>query len=596
MFNTQIGVTPLSKAGGINEKGLRSMFNYTGITPRRAIMELVDNGIDANATEIRFNANRNDKSISIVDNGNGMNLEEFEKSFELYKEKDDSEKNKRGKCGYGMKASLDILSQNSKCKMLTRKKGGQYLSSIIDCSPGNTITGQYHIYEMSEEEKEQFQKDLPEDHGTGIYFEENDRLYETIREQFDVDEHTDSDTLPISERFSYKYGEVTNFKMNFSDLDSASPNELLMYDPYSLSQSEYLVASEKNTIHLAISAKGDRMVAYTHGDNGEYLSFTLNRKETNGNGNGNGRCNKIVKVSKDSPVKNTRTFPESDIMSFGFDLAFQEPHQEYFDKTKLPTSVQLQPVGNYDRIIFGNKIIPERNNKMSLKRADVKIGEIPFGKREQACGGDSQKNKLKKIHINSQLSYEPTTSHSDKQDIIMGVQSNKHQYICDDKKIQPLIRLCEHLRNEYGEKCWKKMTEIVDEHQKQSSQNENSDSESESTVSDEELTTQHAIVNTLSESQSESEDEVQSVPVQETVTEPEPVPKSVPRPVLVQELVPESEPVPVQVQEPEPVTEQNQATVLIDDETVGKIVDEYCKKDPNTIKCLVEKLQKYIVE
>ncbi|EOU1877721.1 DNA mismatch repair enzyme (ATPase) [Clostridium perfringens] len=113
------------------------------IDPLEIIREAISNSIDAEARniEIRIFKNENSKfSISIKDNGNGMNYEEIQSFFNLGYSKDVND----GKKGFGINTFL-------KCDKLiveSKKMGSKTVLGIIDKPFENLISGKLPSYEL----------------------------------------------------------------------------------------------------------------------------------------------------------------------------------------------------------------------------------------------------------------------------------------------------------------------------------------------------------------------------------------------------------------------------------------------------------------
>ena len=87
-----------------DEKGYikASIQGRNGHTTQTSIMELVQNSVDARATEIRINYDTTNNRLFIIDNGVGMNYSTLQKMAILYKHEDKNE-NTHGKFGIGAK-------------------------------------------------------------------------------------------------------------------------------------------------------------------------------------------------------------------------------------------------------------------------------------------------------------------------------------------------------------------------------------------------------------------------------------------------------------------------------------------------------------
>ena len=103
-----------------DEKGYirASIQGRNGHTTQTSIMELVQNSVDAKATEIRINYDTTNNRIFIIDNGLGMNYYTLKKMAVLYKHEDRKE-NTHGKFGIGAKDAWFQIGGNWNCLLYT---------------------------------------------------------------------------------------------------------------------------------------------------------------------------------------------------------------------------------------------------------------------------------------------------------------------------------------------------------------------------------------------------------------------------------------------------------------------------------------------
>ena len=144
-------------------KGERRFGSHTNYTISEAIAEFIDNGIDANATEIYIKfvidtSNKKVHKLIITDNGDGMNLKELKKSRKIFY----SDKNKSiGKYGMGGKTAayklgdeLTVLTKKENDKIYVRKH------RWIDEQNDNTFIPT-EIGEASQSYQSSYEKYLP---------------------------------------------------------------------------------------------------------------------------------------------------------------------------------------------------------------------------------------------------------------------------------------------------------------------------------------------------------------------------------------------------------------------------------------------------
>lgn len=184
--------------GDFATEGIKKMAKRTFQELASNIEELIVNSYDADATEVQVIIDYDKKTLSIIDNGNGMD-ESALSSYVIYGESQKnseykSPKFRRAPIGeYGMGGKLAITNICSLCKIITRKGGKE------------------HIFSMNRDDldKAKFVSDVkskvlsktcpPSFHGTSIFME---KLFS---------KNVDSDRL--IERFSSKMPNSQNFKI-----------------------------------------------------------------------------------------------------------------------------------------------------------------------------------------------------------------------------------------------------------------------------------------------------------------------------------------------------------------------------------------------
>ncbi|MHA8106419.1 ATP-binding protein [Aquirufa sp. 5-AUSEE-100C1] len=102
-----------------------------GYSIEEAISDLIDNSISAKSTEIELRLNWNNCSpyFKIIDNGNGMNLNELIHSFKLGSLKERN-KNDLGRFGFGMKTAS--ISQARKLIIISKKESFEPVARSLD--------------------------------------------------------------------------------------------------------------------------------------------------------------------------------------------------------------------------------------------------------------------------------------------------------------------------------------------------------------------------------------------------------------------------------------------------------------------------------
>ena len=106
----------MSSNNDINVSGTITALLHNGFTLIAALCELVDNSIGAGAMNIVLNLDTRTTTVSISDDGNGMNLGELKKAGKLY-ERSKSSNTRQGCFGIGLQAACAVITnlENSTC-------------------------------------------------------------------------------------------------------------------------------------------------------------------------------------------------------------------------------------------------------------------------------------------------------------------------------------------------------------------------------------------------------------------------------------------------------------------------------------------------
>ena len=115
-----------------NPAKLLDSLRSTGYDNYNAIADIIDNSIDANATEINIEIHHQQKDfvITIADNGKGMDLHTLDEALKLGSETEKDFVSDLGRFGMGL--STASLSMCERTTVITKGKGGELLKSITD--------------------------------------------------------------------------------------------------------------------------------------------------------------------------------------------------------------------------------------------------------------------------------------------------------------------------------------------------------------------------------------------------------------------------------------------------------------------------------
>jgi len=113
------------------KKFVQSM-RHQGLTDEDAIKEFIDNSFDAEANNIWVNIWDENKrlSISVQDDGLGMNKELLERSLAFGETNNDDGSQKIGRFGFGMTTA--IVSKTKNAEVFSKEKKGVYYFTVVD--------------------------------------------------------------------------------------------------------------------------------------------------------------------------------------------------------------------------------------------------------------------------------------------------------------------------------------------------------------------------------------------------------------------------------------------------------------------------------
>lgn len=202
--------------GDFSTNGLKKMAKRTFQELASNMEELIVNSYDADATNVQVILDIDKNTLSIMDDGNGMN-EKTLSSYAIYGESEkssayNSPRFNRSPIGeYGMGGKLAISNIAQKCRIVTRKNGLEHAFSM---DKTQLDSAKY----LSEVKRKVFTRSCDKNaHGTTIFME--DLLYKSI----DIDR--------LVERFSTKMPKSQTFKINFSVIKDGQLKDLEIKEP-----------------------------------------------------------------------------------------------------------------------------------------------------------------------------------------------------------------------------------------------------------------------------------------------------------------------------------------------------------------------------
>ena len=112
----------MSTRVNISSSGTIENLLNLGFTPQDALHELIDNSLDAKATRIRIHFRTSDQTLTLADNGRGMNKTELAEALCINNTKPASDS--IGLRGLGLKAGHAMLSKLTQMTHIFSRKAG----------------------------------------------------------------------------------------------------------------------------------------------------------------------------------------------------------------------------------------------------------------------------------------------------------------------------------------------------------------------------------------------------------------------------------------------------------------------------------------
>ena len=160
-----------------NASRLISALRHLGYTNASALCDLLDNSIDAGATEIKLEIKEDEDSLlfRLIDNGRGMDMDDISQSLRLGS---NTKRNPVKDLGfYGMGLVTAGISIAKRVSVLTRKKGGNVLYSYFDVDQAieNNTFDNVRI-KATKEDARLYEEMLGQGSGTIVTLSKCDRL------------------------------------------------------------------------------------------------------------------------------------------------------------------------------------------------------------------------------------------------------------------------------------------------------------------------------------------------------------------------------------------------------------------------------------
>jgi hypothetical protein len=484
--NTAQGDETSVKMGSINEAGFLRSLDKKGFDIIDCWGELKDDCIDTlneqfeKAKESKSDlpkrnsySKRASSAYKLIDSGCGMDLEKLKKFWDIYaKTRTTNVKNHFdiGSGGIGGKCALKILSNTGKCSIHTKTRDGYHLKTDVNWEKiyeekkyFSAIVGE----RMTPEEIKDFNEDrIIHDeslHGTTFIIYEKDgniqKIDDMLRQQFNVDEKKCSvKELERDKRFDQTWG-TNDCDMFYSTYEEGGHRKLEKYNPFQKDDNfhadwrentEITVYEEKDT--------GETRITYTDKNNDEWFCSgkqRIKKEATNQFHPAKNWLSKGTLTYSLGLAKNSKRFNPDKPLNCTYDTI----KGVFYPKHKL---VELN---DYDRQFFsGDKKRRKEQTKTPIYKNGHCPGFLQIGKGPTSMDGGSTnqiKDGFKIWDIKDQLSYyTPYNPDDNVMDSLFPTQENKKQ-INFKQTPNKLIYLLEHIKEEFTERMWTKLQNVV---------------------------------------------------------------------------------------------------------------------------------------
>ena len=420
------------KVGDIDERGFLNNLSRKGFTHAKSLSEGHGNAVDFHSANISYHVEHT--KIKEVDDGCGMDQNGLKKAFSVYRQNHENDRS-IGVSGIGMKAHLNISGNKKPTKTVTKMENGPYLTAE---APWDTIhregryTNMINIRPSNQEEIDEFNQDRANSDvkkGTTHIFNYNSALAGAIAQQFETP--ATSENFVPEDQFSVIYGRFPQ-TVTFHHFENPQPKVLQNYNYFHGEQTEFYGGIQEDRINFMENTSGDQRFIWTSSDG----DFEIAKS-------GRGWGNEVRPVTTN--LSSYKIFGEATLIS-GI-----RRDTKYFDDKHpvMPGScIVMHP---YDQEHVGVQNF-EFLAKMPVIRNGQLIGvtELPGLKISSARGNGETMCKLFNVHC--EFRYDPISTQENKQDLIVGVQECKTQYICSMP--QNLLRLLKCIKFEKAQKVW----------------------------------------------------------------------------------------------------------------------------------------------
>ena len=421
-------------AGSINEEGFINSLKRKGFTLFRCISELIQNSIDAKASNISFHVTS--PHIDIIDDGCGMNEEKLKNMWDAHRENHSGEES-GGVSGLGSKPATYIASNFTDVTIYTKSANDTYKKAYVpwkDIYHTKVYSGKVILSNMNSEEIEIF-RDKVESTGTMIRFQYNFQLFNALKTQFENSKSIDDMTQRIGWIFS-------QFPTEIKYKHQENVNEIVI-DKY-----RYLNDNDDQYYHRKVV-----LIEVFKMLNGEYV-YALKNDENNYT-----RYVKNARGYQKEPFVNFRT-----AVSLGtlYVICGMRKDSVYFDYETPELPGASKKLLHYDSQYFSDGEAGHLSGDLikcdiwypCLRRNSQNIGPIKsLPKLNPASSRANGQTCLKCHHIRTTVEYSVNSTQDNIMDELMGIQENKNQLNSHNMDVS-LLRLIEDCMVDTSNTIW----------------------------------------------------------------------------------------------------------------------------------------------
>jgi hypothetical protein len=419
------------------------------MTIQSALNELLDNSMDAAASNIYFKEYKNTNEICIIDDGIGMNEEGLEHCMDICRE-NHSNHMSSGIAGKGFHiSSLELSKDSTKkpryVKVITKQKeSSNYLTAFInyeDVFRIGKIDNMATIMISNNTDIQEFKKQRPQQnynyYGTSIYYPFNEEIMSYINKCFDI--NNKCKFLKIKDRIDIEFGKrmiETNCSIGLFKQDQG----LTYLNPYWYFKDDIQTYINKTEVSIYVYIDENKNYQFILKDNNNYKYFKTHI---------NGRSSKTIEIVDSKKLHKWGQYIGIFILSTS--CHYNKNMFDIENPIIINNISHDLKLSSYDSQFFNesNKFeyIQEMFSKIMLLRNFKVINYIPLENYKLSSIYENGLNMLKICNIRQELQYNIESKQGNDMDRICNIQSNKNQHI---KKLpNALIRLIEYEREKY---------------------------------------------------------------------------------------------------------------------------------------------------